>query len=489
VTRHIVGQTPIIADNSTVPRTLASRFADFSPVQDYGASASASAAVNDAAFQAARTARASGKAGIIQSAGGPFATSSAYANNVDQLLIWGDRGSALSLLDGTSASPNSSDDCPVLWVQKYTNVTHAGIRQKAGGIFADVQMLGSGDTANPTKGTWTAIMGSATISGSGSAGSYDANGDVVGVAGFARSTVPLQTGRIITGMWAYPEGPTIDSVTYAGLSSSVNWSICGLEVNIKINHPDHGVQNSLVGQGSSVGVLLQNYRDSTLFSGAMDWTFGQVFAGTPYDGNFSSTSASNWSGFHTGILIDHIKSYGIRFSRQANSSYGIHFPTSYSAYGRPAAAIHLGDNVIAMATAFSGTPTDGDFFSNGTNLFIRQTGVSAQLLAIRSNIVTIPAGGVTWSINGGFNFKMSTVANAVNYLTCFNAAANNIPAIEATGSDTDIGMELRAKGAGNIWLNGNVKFGTRTAIGSETVTGYITITDSGGTTRKLAVVS
>jgi hypothetical protein len=50
-------------------------------------------------------------------------------------------------------------------------------------------------------------------------------------------------------------------------------------------------------------------------------------------------------------------------------------------------------------------------------------------------------------------------------------------------------MELRAKGAGNIWLNGNVKFGTRTAIGSETVTGYITITDSGGTTRKLAVVS
>lgn len=34
-----------------------------------------------------------------------------------------------------------------------------------------------------------------------------------------------------------------------------------------------------------------------------------------------------------------------------------------------------------------------------------------------------------------------------------------------------------------------VKFGTRTAIGAETVTGYITITDSGGTSRKLAVVS
>jgi hypothetical protein len=142
-----------------------------------------------------------------------------------------------------------------------------------------------------------------------------------------------------------------------------------------------------------------------------------------------------------------------------------------------------------MATAFSGTPTDGDFFSNGTNLFVRQTGVSAQLLAIRSNIVTIPAGGVTWSINGGFNFKMSTVASAVNYLTCFNAATGNIPAIEATGSDTNIGIEIRAKGTGNIWLNGNAKFGTHTTLGAETVTGYITIIDSAGTTRKLAVVS
>jgi hypothetical protein len=34
-----------------------------------------------------------------------------------------------------------------------------------------------------------------------------------------------------------------------------------------------------------------------------------------------------------------------------------------------------------------------------------------------------------------------------------------------------------------------VKFGTHTAIGAETVTGFITINDAGGTSRKLAVVS
>ena len=45
--------------------------------------------------------------------------------------------------------------------------------------------------------------------------------------------------------------------------------------------------------------------------------------------------------------------------------------------------------------------------------------------------------------------------------------------------------------AGDLTLSpaGNVKFGTHTGIGAETVTGYITITDSGGASRKLAVVS
>ena len=36
---------------------------------------------------------------------------------------------------------------------------------------------------------------------------------------------------------------------------------------------------------------------------------------------------------------------------------------------------------------------------------------------------------------------------------------------------------------------GKVRFGTHTALGAETVTGYITIKDSGGTERKIAVVS
>jgi len=38
-------------------------------------------------------------------------------------------------------------------------------------------------------------------------------------------------------------------------------------------------------------------------------------------------------------------------------------------------------------------------------------------------------------------------------------------------------------------ISGSIKFGTHTGIGAETVTGYITVEDAGGTSRKLAVVS
>lgn len=68
------------------------------------------------------------------------------------------------------------------------------------------------------------------------------------------------------------------------------------------------------------------------------------------------------------------------------------------------------------------------------------------------------------------------------------------PAICRTDSNTlqinngavDQFRDLKLRG---LDATGTMKFGTHSAIAAETVTGYITITDAGGTTRKLAVVS
>jgi hypothetical protein len=84
--------------------------------------------------------------------------------------------------------------------------------------------------------------------------------------------------------------------------------------------------------------------------------------------------------------------------------------------------------------------------------------------------------------NGNELLKFTTTPAAVPYVNITNATTGNAPKIEAAG---ETNLDLFLGGAGT----GVLQFGTHSAIGAETVTGFITIKDSGGTTRKLAVVS
>ena len=73
-----------------------------------------------------------------------------------------------------------------------------------------------------------------------------------------------------------------------------------------------------------------------------------------------------------------------------------------------------------------------------------------------------------------------TAGTIVNYATVTGNIAGSSPTFSVAGSDTDIDLTLTPKGAGAV------RFGTYTAS-VLTPTGYITIKDSGGTTRRLLV--
>lgn len=84
-------------------------------------------------------------------------------------------------------------------------------------------------------------------------------------------------------------------------------------------------------------------------------------------------------------------------------------------------------------------------------------------------------------------FKLyGTYTDASNYVRL---------ALNTTSTTLSIVAETAGTGADDIDLiltpagTGSVRFGTHSAIGAETLAGYITIKDSGGTSRKLAVVS
>lgn len=88
--------------------------------------------------------------------------------------------------------------------------------------------------------------------------------------------------------------------------------------------------------------------------------------------------------------------------------------------------------------------------------------------------------------NGTGSVSMMRVlqtASAVNYVTVTGAATGAGPIVASAGSDTDVDLKLSTKGTGVL------QFGTHTAIGAETVTGYISIKDAAGNARKIAVVS
>lgn len=86
---------------------------------------------------------------------------------------------------------------------------------------------------------------------------------------------------------------------------------------------------------------------------------------------------------------------------------------------------------------------------------------------------------------GSYTFDIRHATSGVNYLRVTDSANGSPVVLSAHAGDTDTAIDISITPLGT----GVLRFGTRTAIGAETVTGYITIKDSGGTTRKLAVVS
>jgi len=77
-------------------------------------------------------------------------------------------------------------------------------------------------------------------------------------------------------------------------------------------------------------------------------------------------------------------------------------------------------------------------------------------------------------------FVVNSTASAVNYVAVTGAATGGSPVVSAEGSDTNINLRLTPKGTGTL------QFGTYTSS-VITQTGYITITDAGGTSRRLLV--
>lgn len=122
-----------------------------------------------------------------------------------------------------------------------------------------------------------------------------------------------------------------------------------------------------------------------------------------------------------------------------------------------------------------------------------EPGTSVVGAYINSSVTTAASGvamqfldnNVTFYGNAGATimFRVNYNANTVNRLETGSAGTGAAPYISSVGTDSNVDIRFIPQGTGVL------RFGTHSAIAAETVTGYITVKDAGGTSRKLAVVS
>lgn len=104
--------------------------------------------------------------------------------------------------------------------------------------------------------------------------------------------------------------------------------------------------------------------------------------------------------------------------------------------------------------------------------------------AISLNLASKSTNPINLRVNGATQFQVvNGGATIANRFTVQGAAAGSHPVIAATGSDSNINITLTTKGTGRV------QFGTHTATADTAISGYIEILDSGGTVRRLAVIT
>lgn len=191
---------------------------------------------------------------------------------------------------------------------------------------------------------------------------------------------------------------------------------------------------------------------ATTLSGALSGTTGS-FSGTLQATTLNVTGSSAPA---AGVYL------------QASNTVGISARSLPSAlFTNPASAV----NYFSFTGAATGNPTTISFIGSDSN-------VSAVYATKGTGDHTFQTGAGSYT-----QLIVLNTTTAVNYMTITGNGAGGPPQLAVAGADADIDLYLLPKN------NGVVRFGTRTASSDVAITGYITIKDGGGTTRKLAVIA
>src|SRR5262249_32642502 len=109
------------------------------------------------------------------------------------------------------------------------------------------------------------------------------------------------------------------------------------------------------------------------------------------------------------------------------------------------------DLPLGIAQGGTGATTAG---AARSNLSAAGSGANSDITAMSGLTGALQAPTQVNDSNGHAVVKFAATASAVNQVTATNAATGNAPALGATGTDTNIDLNLTSKGSGVVKANG-----------------------------------
>lgn len=118
-------------------------------------------------------------------------------------------------------------------------------------------------------------------------------------------------------------------------------------------------------------------------------------------------------------------------------------------------------NHLKITNAVTGNDVVIESIGTDSDIGLEIKGKGTKFVKILSLIITqlLDANSLAWG-------KVNSIASAVNEITFSNAAAGNDPIIEGTGTDADVGIELKTKGTGVITAINTKITNIRESVGS-----------------------
>jgi hypothetical protein len=297
-----------------------------------------------------------------------------------------------------------------------------------------------------------------------------AAGDVIygGTSGAGTALAIGTAGQVLTvnsgataPQWSTPSSGTVTSVGGTGTVNGI--TLTGTVTssgNLTLGGTLSGIGNSqLTNSSITFGSTAQALGSTVSGLSGVTIDNGIIGGTTAVAGTFTTLSGTTSV---TTPIVQNSAAAAIAFKTNSASSAVTQFQVSHTASAVNYVQVTGNATTARPRIDFTGSDTNvgGAFVAKGSGAFV---------FASDANASTI-------------QFFISRTGSATNYLQVTGGATGSAPVLSAQGSsDTDVDITFTPKGAGAV------RFGTYTASALLPVAGYITIKDSGGTTRRLLV--